>query len=297
MRLQACEDKCQGKFLYMTHLLPANNTPHSVCHYFVDEAGDPVLFNAKGRVIIGQEGCSYYFMLGMLKVPDPTALNDALESLRAEILRDPYFRRIPSIQQDKRKTALMFHAKDDIPEVRREVFNLLVGWPGLCFFAVVRDKGRGILPTVRTYIHKRYQPNEQYDQLIKRLFKDRLHKEDEYSIVFASRGKKDRTKALKDALNEARNRFERKWNIYSDAPIRIQNTPAHHNPCLQAADYLLWALQRCYEKREDRYLDFIWPVCRLIQDVDDHRVTKTGVYYTQKKRLKLEELAPLWTEV
>gem|GEM_PF-3620971 len=26
-------------------------------HAFVDEAGDPVLFNAKGRVIVGEEGC------------------------------------------------------------------------------------------------------------------------------------------------------------------------------------------------------------------------------------------------
>ena len=35
--------------------------PAVVHHYFVDEAGDPSLFNAKGKVIVGTEGCSRYF--------------------------------------------------------------------------------------------------------------------------------------------------------------------------------------------------------------------------------------------
>jgi len=26
-------------------------------HYFVDEAGDPTLFNRRGRIIIGDSGC------------------------------------------------------------------------------------------------------------------------------------------------------------------------------------------------------------------------------------------------
>jgi hypothetical protein len=32
----------------------------SLVYYFVDEAGDPVLFNRKERVIVGDEGCSRY---------------------------------------------------------------------------------------------------------------------------------------------------------------------------------------------------------------------------------------------
>ncbi len=32
----------------------------SAIHYFVDEAGDPTLFNRKGQLIIGNEGCSRY---------------------------------------------------------------------------------------------------------------------------------------------------------------------------------------------------------------------------------------------
>ncbi len=269
----------------------------SVCHYFVDEAGDTTLFNRKGEVIIGEEGCSRYFMMGLLHVDDPVKLATSLETLRQNLLSDPYFRRVPSMQPENGKTAVMFHAKDDLAEVRREVFRVLAQQGGLRFYAAVRDKHRGILREVNQYKRKRYQPNEQYDQLVKRLFKDRLHKEDEYVITFATRGAKDRTRALTSALEEARRKFEKQWGIHHDAPMTIRNVAAKTQPCLQAADYLLWAVQRCYERREDRYLDYVWPLCHLVHDVDDHRKKLTGVYYTQKNPLLLAGLPPFEDEL
>lgn len=52
---------------------------------------------------------------------------------------------------------------------------------------------------------------------------------------------------------------------------------------LQATDYFLWALQRFYEKGEDRYLSYLWPLFRLVRDLDDTRRHPYGEYYTQKK--------------
>ena len=43
-------------------------------HYFVDEAGDAVLFGSRGKVLIGTGGCSRFFMLGLLDVHDPERL-------------------------------------------------------------------------------------------------------------------------------------------------------------------------------------------------------------------------------
>jgi hypothetical protein len=43
------------------------------------------------------------------------------------------------MQPDQKKTALGFHAKDDLPEIRREVFKFLADAP-IRFYAVVRDK-------------------------------------------------------------------------------------------------------------------------------------------------------------
>src|SRR3972149_6411922 len=92
--------------------------PPSMCSYFVDEAGDGTLFDAKGRVIIGKEGCSRFFMLGLAEIAQPDALTRDLDNLRVTLLHDPYFKGVPSMQAKAKKTAVAFHAKDDLPEVR-----------------------------------------------------------------------------------------------------------------------------------------------------------------------------------
>ena len=93
--------------------------------FFVDEAGDLTLFDKHGRVIIGQEGVSRCFLVGLADLPNPAQAEEKLSALRAELLADPYFHGVPSFQPERRKTAICFHAKDDLPEVRREVFKML----------------------------------------------------------------------------------------------------------------------------------------------------------------------------
>ena len=137
--------------------------PVHTAHYFVDESGDGVLFNSKGRVLAGQpDGAMGTFMLGLLEVHDPQALSAELAQLRADLMADPYFKGVPSFQPERGKTAVAFHAKDDLPEVRREVFKLLLRHP-IKFYAVVRNM-QAVLAYVRernarsgTY---RYHPNE-----------------------------------------------------------------------------------------------------------------------------------------
>ena len=159
-------------------------------HYYVDEAGDPVLFGRRRTVVLGREGCSRYFTLGVLDVADPSRLASQLAGLRKRLLCDPYFADVPSMQPQAGKTALAFHAKDDLPEVRREVFRLLLR-SEVRFFACVRDKRR-VLEYVREReahdAQYRYTPNELYDWMIRRLFKTLLHKDEWYLTTFAARG-------------------------------------------------------------------------------------------------------------
>jgi hypothetical protein len=70
-------------------------------HYFVDEAGDPTLFDRKGRLIVGEQGCSRYFMLGKLEIDTPEALSAELTALRAGLLADPYFKGVPSMRPEQ----------------------------------------------------------------------------------------------------------------------------------------------------------------------------------------------------
>ena len=262
-------------------------------YYFVDEAGDGNLFNRRGKVIVGDAGCSRYFILGLLDVENPHELHEQMQSLRTQLLNDPYFHGVPSMQLENRKTALAFHAKNDLPEVRREVFALLNRAAGLRFFAVVADKMR-----VLNYVQHRnarsadyrYHPNELYDYLVRRLFRDRLHKSSEYQIIFSQRGKSYRTKALMTALQRARDRFAQRWGIQSQSTVQVVvGTPVQFGG-LQAVDYFLWALQRFYERREERYIRFLWDSVRLIHDIDDTRQAPYGVYYTRKKPLTLAAL-------
>lgn len=97
----------------------------STRHYFVDETGDGTLFDGKGRVIVGSEGCSRFFILGLVDIPDAASLGAEMADIHATLLADPYFAAVPSMQADQRKTSLAFHAKDNVAEVRREVFSLL----------------------------------------------------------------------------------------------------------------------------------------------------------------------------
>jgi hypothetical protein len=230
-------------------------------YYFVDEAGDGNLFDAMGHAIVGAEGCSRYFILGMLDISDPERLQQEMDVLRAALLQDPYFHGVPSMQPDARKTAVAFHAKDDVAEVRREVFATLRRHE-LRFFAVVRNKAK-----VVEYVRQRnqaepgyrYQPNELYDYMVRRLFRNLLHKDDGYEVFFSRRGRGDRTEALKSALEGARERFFQTWGIRGTAPITVlPRSPAEHAG-LQAVDYFLWALQRFYERQEDRYGDCSGP--------------------------------------
>jgi len=255
--------------------------------YYVDEAGDPHLFNAKGRVIVGSEGCSRFFIMGKLDVSDPDGVAKALNDLRQSLLADPYFAGVPSMSPEQRKTARMFHAKDDVAEVRREVFQLLVGLD-VRFYAVVRDKqviAQKVLEHNKTQPTYRYHPNQLYDRCIPLLFENRLHKDEAYRIVFAKRGSSDRTEAFERGLQEAKKKFRSKWGIESAAPIEVVASDPTQITCLQATDYFLWATQRCFERGEHRYLNLLCNKISLIIDRDDTRVRPTGEYYTRRRPL------------
>jgi hypothetical protein len=272
-----------------------NDIPKSplIRHYFVDEAGDPMLFNHKKRLIVGQEGSSRYFILGKADIENPIAAANGLETLRRRLLADPYFEGVPSMQPDQKKTALGFHAKDDLPEVRREVFKFLADAP-IRFYAVVRDKqviAEKVIDHNRKNPSYRYHPNQLYDRCVSQLFRERLHKDDGYKIYFARRGSSDRTESLRNALEAARTSFYQKWGITGTAPIEIVAANYFDVVCLQVADYCLWALQRLYERNEDRFFNLLASKIGLIHDVDDTRISGAGVYYTRSNPLTVDARA------
>ena len=267
--------------------------PSSTLHFFVDEAGDPTLFDAKGRILVGEEGCSKTFILGKLDVADPAALHVALEQLRANLMADPYFKRVPSMQPERGKTARAFHAKDDVAEVRREVFKVLMGLH-LRFYAVVRHKA-ALLDYVRQRNEReavyRYRSDELYDTLVEELFRRYHPLADRLEICFAKRGSKSRTQAFRAAIEKAEARFESQYGIRRSAVVDIVASTPPERAGLQAVDYLLWALQRHYERDESRYLELIWDKVVEIEDMDRIEGGRKGVVYNKKRPLIVDQRA------
>jgi hypothetical protein len=254
-------------------------------HYFIDEAGDSTLFDRHGNVIIGNEGNSRFFILGLLKAGDPYSLRRNMDHLREAIINDPYFEGVPSLDPNRERTAIAFHAKDDPPEVRYKVFELLRQRDDISFIAIVCEKSKrldyvlGRQESDSTY---HYHPDEMYDYLCRRLFKDRLHLADEYQVIFAQRGSKKRTQALERQLDIAQERRLQEIPKDERPKIHVRSGLSKYNAGLQAVDYYLWALQRCYERGEDRFLRNIRNHCKLIMDIDDKRNNEYGEYYNNK---------------
>lgn len=231
-------------------------------YLFVDEAGDTTLFARHGKPLAETGSVSRYFMVGRLEVADVGALEAGLETLRAELLADPLLNTMPSMQVAAGKTALFFHAKDDAPEVRH----------ALKFSAVVRDKNVLLQEVQRrnasdTRYRYRADGHELYDDLSARLF-DGCQLAGRRDVTFAVRGSKPRTAALKAVLDAMDGGFGALADPHGVGRTAVHSGFPSQSVGLQACDYLLRALQRFYERGEDRYLRAMWPCFTRVLDLD-----------------------------
>lgn len=264
----------------------------NIHHYFVDEAGDLTFFDRKGNIIIGNEGVSRFFMVGVAYITEPKLLHAEMELLRKRILADPYYKNVPSLQLSQKKTAVCFHAKDDLPEIRREVFQLLQNYK-IKVQVAIRRKNNIARNAQETFIMfgQKLETNQIYDDLVKRLFKNLLHKSDGNEITFARRGKSLREDSLKAAILKAQKNYLTRRDVVFH-PTNITACYPSESTGLQVIDYYLWALQRLYEKGEDRFFSAIAKDFRLIMDLDDTRNAKYGEWYSDANVLTIEKIMP-----
>lgn len=267
--------------------------PASAKHYFVDEAGDGTLFDRKGRVIIGEAGCSQFFIVGLADVANVAAIKADFDALRAAVINDPFLRKLRQFRPERKETSVCFHATVDPVEVRWEIYKILLKHE-FRFSAVIKSK-RTVLEYVKSRNQQnktyRYHEDELYDFILRRLFKDRLHLHDKYRVTFAIRGNRKRTGELRAAIEQARAAFLQEHQIDSLAAVEVVPEYSQNETGLQVVDYCLWALQRVCERPDedgcDRYLNPLWESGRisLVIDCDDTKNARYGEYYTRKKPL------------
>jgi len=234
------------------------NNKKKSAYYFVDEAGDPAFYNRRGEFIVGREGCSKILMLGFVEVAEPKIIRQELEKIRNKIRNDPYLKDIPSLK----KTLVHFHATDDCPEVRQEVYRCISNLDFKSQFVVAR-KIEGVF--------RKYNCDEGkfYDGLISKLFKNVLHRSEKNFIYFSKRGSKIRQAPLEKAIEHAKDSFERRFLIKIRSDTSVYSQVPTGESCLQVIDYMNWAIYRVFIKGEMRYFNFIKDKVSFVWDIYD----------------------------
>lgn len=257
-----------------------NSKPHQ--YFFVDESGDPTFYDRQGNNIVGTGGCSKILLLGLIRTHDPDNLRKELLKLHKEVINDPYFDSVPSIE----KTKIAFHAKDDVPEIREKVFKVLKELDFKAEFVVARKN--------ESVFEKRHHKKEGlfYNDLVSKLFENKLHVAEKNTIYFAVRGNKDKQGPFSDAIQAAMIAFENKWKIKNDSEIIIIPQSPSGEPCLQVIDYMNWAIQRAFNRGEDRYYKFLEEKVSFLVDIYDFDKYSNN-FYNRKNKFEVNKISPL----
>lgn len=243
-------------------------------HFFVDESGDLTLFDKRGRSMLGRAGVSRFFMVGIAEIRHPAMVSKRLEVLRVELLSDPYFAGASSLHPERRKTALTFHAKDDLPEVRWRVYEQLRRFDIRVAVAVRRKE---VLEAQARSLFRetgrKLRFEDVYDALVTHLFIGRLDDRTRHHVTFSARQKVLRDAALVHALERAR------IAQASTAKCVVTSNRPSGAPGLQVIDYYLWTVRRLFELSEGRFFAGMCEQFEYVWDLDDTRSDPQGVRY------------------
>ena len=250
--------------------------------FFVDESGDPTFYDRRGNLIVGQEGCSPILLLGFIETEDPVRIRQALLDLRYEIVNDPYFQGVPSLE----KTRVAFHAKDDLPEIRYRVFKLLATLQFKTQIIVARKIERVFRNSFAASEHRFY------DHLVSQLFQNALHRYEHNYIYFAKRGSRNRQIPLSQAIRHGVRRFEERWGTQVTSEIHIQAQTPVGEPCLSVIDYMNWAVYRAFTRGEMRYFDVVADKVSLVVDLYDTEKYPQN-WYSRKNPFHINKITPL----
>lgn len=232
-------------------------------HRFLDEAGDTT-FYGKGKIpIIGTTGVSKTFILGMVK------FNEPIEPIRIKILDlcskvqvNSYYNKIPSVVKRSCKGSYFFHAKDDVPELRKEFFDFIQS-VDCSFQAVV---GRKII----SLFEKKHngKDTEFYADMLSHLLKDKFTNQPRLVLNVAERSNSTAINNLEKGLLKAKNRyFFQNPNKKITDRISFCVHKYQNEPLLSIADYLCWVVQRIFETGETRFYNYMLSKISLVVDL------------------------------
>jgi uncharacterized protein DUF3800 len=261
--------------------------------YFIDEAGDPTVYGPAKKVIVGTPGCSRVFLVGFLRTKDPQQIREKLSEVRLAVAGSAYLKNVPSVQ----KSLLAFHANEDCTEVRMMVYEALLKTDFKAQIVVARK----IVGMFRDQFND--SEDRFYDHLVTYLLRNRLHLYTPTTIIFSRRGNRSRQRSLREAVEFAVKQFrdENPRASQVDIEVDVQTNQPIQEPVLQAIDYVVWAVQRAYEKNEMRYFDYLRDRIELVSDIFDFKKHRKGEprkknhYERRKNPFDISKVTPLRT--
>ncbi len=252
---------------------------HETLHRFLDETGDTTFYGKGRKLIIGQEGVSLCFGLGVVRIDRPLAdVREEVRALQAQVEADPLLNTIPSVQKRIASGGFFFHASNDSPDVRTILLHYIRGLP--CEAEVV------IARKIPVLFEKQHHglAEEFYGDLLSHLIKNRLKRAGTLVLNVAERGSSTREKVLMKALELAKARAAKKMaseDLKTRVVFNVQNPRTE--PLLTVSDYLCWAVQRVFEKGETRHYDYLAEKIRLVVDLYDRDKYEGYRNYYDKK--------------
>lgn len=262
--------------------LPAPTPPEATVHRFLDETGDTTFYGSGRRLILGENGVSLSFGMGILKLLRPLSeVREEVRALQREIETDPLLNTIPSVKKRAESGGFFFHACKDTPDVRAVLMRYLHRLP--CEVEVVIARK---LPTLFEKKHHG-RDEEFYADMLSHLLKRRMKRKRKLVLNVAERGSSTREHVLQEALHLALERAH-DWGgveaIRTHVVFNVQNPRTE--PLLTLSDYLCWSVQRVFEQGETRYYNYLLEKIRLVVDLyDQSHYEGHNNYYTKKNPL------------
>ena len=251
-------------------------------NYYFDEAGDPQILGRHGVDLIEKGTSSKTFMVGYLECHNPKAVTKALTELRESLRNDEYLTSVPSFHHSLE----MFHANKDCAEVREKVFKFLKT-QDVTFYCIVARKNESLFGEMFGF-----NRNTLYKYLVSKLLENILHLYKRIDIYFSAMGSTVRQTTMQEAVDDAIRSFNAKWETENSNEIRVFIQQNSEIPLLQAADYMLWTVQRAYERGDLRYYNFLKEKICLVHDVFDFKKYPKN-YYGSSNPLTKEKIDPV----
>ena len=254
-------------------------------HRFVDEAGDTTFYLKGKKSALGTEGVSNVFIIGMVKISEPLdEVREKIRLLQSKIENNPFYD-VPSVRKKKMKAGYYLHATDDLPEVRKDFFDL-IKTIDCSFEAVVGRK------SIERFVTRHKEKEEYfYADLLSHLLKNKFTKHEKLVLNISERGGSTKHTNLELALKKAKQRFLVKnefSKMKTNVLFEVQNPT--REPLLNLADYLCWAVQRVFEKGETRYYNYIKEKISLVIDLyDDEKIRNWKNHYDNKSNSLTEK--------